>query len=83
MTQARMTSSESHEVVQSCPVCGGTMILVYQRWALQVCVCRDCYAGIYIPHDAWDIARRKHESPDPPAATPILNQPDQTRPKDT
>ena len=58
-----MTSSDPSEVVESCPVCGGKMSVVYERFALKVCVCPDCFAGIYIPSEAWDVAKRKHARP--------------------
>ena len=42
-----------------CPICGGKMELVYDRFNQQVCVCTDCHSGLTIPAQAWEIQRRK------------------------
>ena len=42
-----------------CPVCGGVMELVYDRFNQQVCVCVDCHSGLTIPAAAWEVQRQK------------------------
>ncbi len=50
---------EPCEVVETCPICGGTMEAVYSRTHLKVCVCSDCHTTITIPSAAWEISRSK------------------------
>jgi len=45
-----------------CPICGGTMEGVYQRYGQTVAVCVDCHSGITIPHAALDVRRLKREN---------------------
>jgi len=47
------------EVIDVCPVCGGSMEAVYSRAHQKVCVCADCHSSITIPQHAWDIAKVK------------------------
>ena len=42
-----------------CPVCAGTMEVVYSRFKQVVAVCTDCHAGLTVPDNAWRIARMK------------------------
>ena len=42
-----------------CPICRGAMEQVYESGHLKVCVCIDCFSGIYIPVAAWDVARKR------------------------
>jgi hypothetical protein len=44
-----------------CPICEGTMQLVYDRFNQQVCVCVDCHSGLTIPSSAWEVIRLKRE----------------------
>ena len=51
----------------NCPVCGGTMDLVYSRFGENVVVCVDCQTGLTIPRKAWDIADvKKRQQSDKP-----------------
>lgn len=42
-----------------CPVCGGTLEVVYNRFRQVVAVCHDCHSGLTIPDHAWRIAHAK------------------------
>ena len=42
-----------------CPICSGTMEVVYERPTQQVCVCVDCHSGLTIPATAWKIQKAK------------------------
>jgi hypothetical protein len=44
-----------------CPICYGSMEVVYSRNQQSVCVCVDCHSGVTVPAGAWDIVRRKRE----------------------
>ena len=44
-----------------CPICGGTLELVYNRFNQQVSVCKDCQSGITVPSSAWEVLRLKRE----------------------
>lgn len=44
-----------------CPVCYGTMEVVYSRNNQNVCVCVDCQTGVTVPANAWEIVRLKRE----------------------
>ena len=44
-----------------CPICGGTLELVYDRFNQQVSVCKDCHSGITVPSSAWEVLRLKRE----------------------
>ena len=48
--------------ITACPVCEGTMEVVYSRHKQQVVVCLDCHSGLTVPADAWNIARVKREA---------------------
>ena len=45
------------DLLPRCPVCKGKMELVYDRRHLKVCVCADCFTGVYIPVEALVLAR--------------------------
>ena len=45
-----------------CPICGGQMELVYDRFNQQVCVCVECHSGLTIPAAAWEVQRRKRNA---------------------
>lgn len=50
-----------------CPVCAGTMELVYSRFGENVVVCIDCQTGLTIPRKAWEIAEvKKRQHTDKP-----------------
>jgi hypothetical protein len=53
---------ENAPVVSSCPICDGAMEVVYSRNNQQVCVCKDCHAGLTVPGTAWEIVRIKREA---------------------
>jgi len=44
-----------------CPICYGTMEVVYSRNNQNVCVCVDCRTGVTVPATAWEIVRLKRE----------------------
>jgi hypothetical protein len=44
-----------------CPICGGTLELVYDRFNQRVSVCRDCHSGLTVPSSAWEVVRLKRE----------------------
>lgn len=44
-----------------CPICYGTMEVVYSRNNQNVCVCVDCQTGVTVPANAWEIVRLKRE----------------------
>jgi hypothetical protein len=44
-----------------CPICGGALELVYDRFNQRVSVCRDCHSGLTVPSSAWEVARLKRE----------------------
>ncbi len=44
-----------------CPICYGTMEVVYSRNQQSVCVCVDCHSGVTVPASAWDIVRSKRD----------------------
>ena len=50
---------EPCEEVPECPICGGRLETVYDRYYQKVCVCIDCHAGLTIPQTAWSVARLK------------------------
>lgn len=52
---------EDVPAVTVCPVCGGSMELVYNRNAQQVIVCSECHSGLTIPSTAWEVARLKRD----------------------
>ena len=37
------------------------MRLVYHRPKFKVCVCADCFTGISIPAEAWEVMLKKRE----------------------
>lgn len=43
-----------------CPICHGTMELVYDRPSQKVCVCTDCHSGLTIPVGAWAVQETKY-----------------------
>jgi ssDNA-binding Zn-finger/Zn-ribbon topoisomerase 1 len=53
---------EDSPVIETCPVCDGSMELVYSRNAQQVIVCKDCHSGLTVPAAAWNIVRIKREA---------------------
>ena len=44
-----------------CPICGGTLEVVYDRFNQRVSVCRDCQSGLTVPSSAWEVLRLKRE----------------------
>ena len=44
-----------------CPVCGGVLEIVYNRFNQQVSVCKDCHSGLTVPSSAWEVLRLKRE----------------------
>jgi len=44
------------EIISVCPLCNGTMELVYDRPTTKVCVCVDCHLSITVPARAWEVA---------------------------
>ena len=53
------------DMLETCPLCGGKMELVYSRPHQQVCACADCQTTITVPVVAWDIARVKKRTRPP------------------
>ena len=54
-----MTSRDGVPLCLPCPICQGTMEVVYERPNQQVCVCVDCHSGITIPVSAWAVQKSK------------------------
>jgi hypothetical protein len=55
-----MSSSENSPSLNiPCPICAGTMELVYDRPSQKVCVCVDCHSGLTIPATAWQVQKSK------------------------
>ena len=54
-----MPPSHESPTHPECPVCGGQMELVYERFNQQVCVCVDCHTGLTIPAAAWEVQQKK------------------------
>jgi ssDNA-binding Zn-finger/Zn-ribbon topoisomerase 1 len=52
-------------ILSACPICDGTMEIVYTRNNQQVIVCTDCHSGLTVPSSAWDVARAKKRLPNP------------------
>ena len=50
------------DVIEVCPICGGSMAAVYSRAHQKVCVCNDCHTSITVPAAAWDVIRAKGET---------------------
>jgi hypothetical protein len=44
-----------------CPICGGTLEVVYNRFNQRVSVCQDCHSGLTVPYSAWEVLRLKRE----------------------
>ena len=44
-----------------CPICGGTLEVVYNRFNQQVSVCKDCQTGLTVPSSAWEVLRLKRQ----------------------
>jgi hypothetical protein len=53
---------ENAPAVSRCPICDGSMEVVYSRNNQQVVVCKDCHSGLTVPGTAWDIVRIKREA---------------------
>jgi hypothetical protein len=49
-------------ILGACPICDGSMEMVYNRNNQQVLVCADCHSGITVPGSAWEIVRIKREA---------------------
>jgi hypothetical protein len=47
------------DVIEICPVCGGSMEAVYSRDHQKVCICVDCQTSIAVPASAWRIKSDK------------------------
>jgi hypothetical protein len=45
----------------TCPICQGTMELVYDRLNQRVCVCTDCHSGVTVPISAMEVLKLKRE----------------------
>jgi ribosomal protein L34E len=45
----------------ACPVCGGNLVIAYDRYHQRVAVCEDCHSGLTIPGAAWAVAQLKRE----------------------
>ena len=54
--------SDPKPALSACPICDGTMEVVYARNNQQVCVCKDCHSGLTVPASAWEIVRVKREA---------------------
>ena len=48
-------SPDPCDVVETCPICGGSMETVYSRAHQKVCVCVDCHTSITVPAAAWQV----------------------------
>jgi hypothetical protein len=48
-------------VSAGCPICGGPLEIVYNRFNQQVLVCKDCHSGLTVPSSAWEVLRLKRE----------------------
>ena len=44
-----------------CPICGGALEIVYNRFNQQVSVCKDCHSGLTVPSSAWEVLRLKRQ----------------------
>jgi len=44
-----------------CPICGGALEIVYDRFNQRVSVCKDCQSGLTVPSSAWEVLRLKRE----------------------
>ena len=44
-----------------CPICGGILEIVYDRFNQRVSVCKDCQSGLTVPSSAWEVLRLKRE----------------------
>ena len=44
-----------------CPICGGSLEVVYDRFNQRVSVCKDCHSGLTVPSSAWEVLRLKRE----------------------
>ena len=47
------------DVVEICPICGGSMETVYSRPHQKVCVCVDCHTSVSVPSSAWHVKGEK------------------------
>ena len=65
-----MSSSEQPQLCEldSCPVCAGKMVVVYDRYHQKVCVCVDCNTGVTIPGSAWEVKKLKGDGKWPKTA---------------
>jgi hypothetical protein len=46
---------EPCDVIDTCPICGGSVEAVYTRVHQKVCVCEDCHTTITVPATAWQL----------------------------
>lgn len=51
--------SDPCDVIDLCPICGGSMETVYSRAHQKVCVCVDCHTSITVPAAAWQVKSDK------------------------
>jgi len=51
----------SSDPPRACPICGGTLEVVYDRFNQSVYVCKDCLSGLTVPSSAWEVVRLKRE----------------------
>lgn len=47
------------DVIDTCPICSGSMEAVYSRAHQKVCVCTDCHTSITVPASAWTVKSDK------------------------
>jgi hypothetical protein len=45
--------------IPPCPICGGKLEVVYDRYHQHVAVCADCMTGLTIPAKAWAVRAQK------------------------
>lgn len=55
------SDSQGDQQVPGCPVCGGIMEVVYNRFNQRVTVCKDCHSSLTVPSSAWEVLRLKRE----------------------
>ena len=54
--------AETAPAIPACSICGGKMVLAYDRYQQKVCVCIDCHTSLTIPGSAWHVASDKREA---------------------
>ena len=61
MLPAGPHGEEPLPVCTDCPICGGSLEVVYNRFNQRVSVCKDCQSGLTVPSSAWEVLRLKRE----------------------